>query len=218
MNKQQALAFAQMCNLPLVRWRIPLAGKEASSITEDMLSPLYDNEAGLWHYFVRGAPCMLLRNIQPTKALANGTTGWMHTLSFSHEPPTELTEAEASQGFCVVDLDEPPLSINFMPFLPDDDTGEGIESIAADTLVVPIVASPDLLEYDTSSLYSTMSNIPRVLKHRGHPLTLAFAMTDFKVQGRTCDYVNLSIAARPFPPHLDMKGFYVMISRVRRGL
>ena len=60
-----------------------------------------------------------------------------------------------------------------------------------------------------------MAKVPRVLRHRGHPLTLAFALTDFKVQGCTESYVTLSIAPRPFPPHLDMKGFYVMISRVR---
>ena len=38
-----------------------------------------------------------------------------------------------------------------------------------------------------------------------------------KVQGKTLDFLTMSIASRPFPPHVDMKGFYVMISRVRSG-
>ena len=114
-------------------------------------------------------------------------------------------------------LDDPPFSINIVPQLPDDDNGEGIQSMATDSLVVPVTVSPQLQEYDTGSLYATMANVPRTLRCHGHPLTLAFAMTDFKVQGRTLPFVILSIAARPFPPHLDMKGFYVMISRVRRG-
>ena len=215
LNQHQAIAFAKMYSLPLVRWQIPLAGNTAAAISESILPSLYENEVGLYHYFVRGAPCMLLRNIQPTKALANGSMGWMHSLSFSHVSPKELSEAEARGGFCIVDLTCPPLSINFVPALPDDDTGEGIESIDKDTLVVPIVASPELLEYATTSLFAVMHNVPAVLRHNAHPLTLAFAMTDFKVQGRTLNYVNLSIASRPFPPHLDMKGFYVMISRVR---
>jgi hypothetical protein len=29
------------------------------------------------------------------------------------------------------------------------------------------------------------------------------------------DELLLSIAPRPFPPHLDLKGFYVMVSRAR---
>ena len=38
-----------------------------------------------------------------------------------------------------------------------------------------------------------------------------------KVQGKTLDFLTMSIACRPFPLHVDMKGFYVMISRVRSG-
>ena len=69
----QAYAFAKYYDAPLVRWRFPLAGKNAKSISDE--EQLYDNEAGLWGYFVRGAPSMLLRNIQPTKNLANGSMG-----------------------------------------------------------------------------------------------------------------------------------------------
>ena len=46
-------------------------------------------------------------------------------------------------------------------------------------------------------------------------MTLAFAVTDCKLQARTKGELILSIAPRPFPPHLDMKGFYTMESRVR---
>ena len=37
----------------------------------------------------------------------------------------------------------------------------------------------------------------------------------FKLQGKTLDKLVLSIAPRPLPPHLDLKGLYVMVSRVR---
>ena len=83
--------------------------------------------------------------------------------------------------------------------------------------MVPVLRSKERLEYETGSLYATMANVPRVLRQYGHPITLTFAYTDFKIQGKTLDYNNLSIENRPFPPHLDMKGFYVMISRVRRS-
>ena len=171
----------------------------------------------MWGYFVRGAPSMLLRNVQPTKNLANGSMGWQDSLTFDPEPPPEILAAVQAEHFQVVTLDEPPFSINIVPQLPDDDTGDGIQSLTGDSLVVPVTVSSELQEYDTGSLYATMANAPRLLRYHGHPLTLAFAMTDFKVQGRTLPFVILSIAGRPFPPHLDMKGFYVMISRVRQG-
>ena len=159
---------------------------------------------------------MLLQNIQPTKSLANGSSAFLHSLSFEHGTPPELVEAEAAGRYCVVDLQEPPLSMNIQPLLPDDDDGVGIQSLTDHAIVVPVLASKQPLDYETGSLYATMANVPRILRHRGHPITLAFSLTDFKVQGKTLDYLNLSIAGRPFPPHLDMKGFYVMISRVRR--
>ena len=217
LNHHQAYAFAKTYDLPLVRWRLPLVGKEADAMTSETLDALMENEVGLWQYYVRGAPCMLLQNVQPTKSMANGSMGFMHSLSFEDTAPPELAEAEASSRFCVIDLPQPPFTINIQLSLASDDDGAGIESMTTDATVVPVQRSRALLEYETGSLFATMSSVPRVLRHHGHPITLAFALTDFKVQGRTLDYLNLSIAARPFPPHLDMKGFYVMISRVRRS-
>ena len=60
-----------------------------------------------------------------------------------------------------------------------------------------------------------MKSVPKTLRLHRHPVDLAFAVTDFKLQGKTMDELLLSIAPRPFPPHLDLKGAYVMVSRVR---
>ena len=215
LNKQQAYAYARAHNVPLVRWRIPLTEKYVERLTSEELAQTYANEPGLWHHFVRGAPCMILKNFQPTKAMANGSMAFLHSLSFAHDAPPELTAAELAGGYHLVELAESPHTINVCPDLPDDDDGAGIESLTQDGIVVPITASKDPIDFETSSLYATMASIPRTLQHRGHPVVLAFALTDFKVQGKTLDFLTLSIAPRPFPPHLDMKGFYVMISRVR---
>ena len=160
---------------------------------------------------------MILRNFQPTKAMANGSMAFLHTLSFAHDVPPELSAAELAGGYHVVELAEPPHSINVCPDLPDDDDGAGIESLTPDGIVVPIAASRDTIDFETTSLYATLAHIPKTLQHRGHPLVLAFALTDFKVQGKTLDFLTMSIASRAFPPHLDMKGFYIIISRVRSG-
>ena len=50
---------------------------------------------------------------------------------------------------------------------------------------------------------------------RLHQFILAFAMTDFKLQGRTLPRLILSICERPFGPYMALSGFYVLISRVR---
>ena len=60
---------------------------------------------------------------------------------------------------------------------------------------------------ETTSLYSMMHAIPRVITVESHPIAIAFALTDFKVQGKTLDKLILSIDAKPCAPHLDMKGF-----------
>ena len=217
LNVHQVQAFARAYNLPLIRWKLPLAGKGIAALSQGILDGLFENEVGLWQYFVRGAPCMLLTNIEPTKSLANGSMGFLHSLCFADGPPSQVHEAERRNSFAVVDLPSPPLSMNIMPILADDDDGCGIETLTPGAVVVPILASSHLLEFDTSSLYAVMNHVPRTLHHHGHPVALAFAITDFKVQGRTLDFLNMSLASRPFPPHLDLKGFYVMISRVRNA-
>ena len=146
LNHHQVYAFARTYNLPLVRWRLPLASKDADSLASETLSALLDNEPGLWQYFVRGAPCMLLQNVQPTKSMANGSTGFMHSLSFEDVAPPELAAAEASMQHCVVELPQPPLTINVQLLLASDDAGAGIESLTPGATVMPVLASTAMLE------------------------------------------------------------------------
>ena len=97
----------------------------------------------------------------------------------------------------------------------EGDDGVGIESIVDDAVVVPIIQSTHPQEYDTTSLFACQKGIPKKLRYAGFGMTLAFAVTDFKLQGKTLDELVLSVAPRPFPPHMDLKGFYVATSRVR---
>ena len=87
--------------------------------------------------FVRGAPAMLTENIQPTKYLVNGASGYLHSLSFTGDPPLELADAHAVPGYTQVILNEPPLCVNFQITLPDGDDGAGIDSLLDNAVVVP---------------------------------------------------------------------------------
>ena len=81
-NQLQMGAFARQHDLPLVKWKRVLRGKAAETMTDDVLSELFDNEPGMWQDSVRGAPAALNSNIQSTKFLTNGAAGYMHSLSF----------------------------------------------------------------------------------------------------------------------------------------
>ena len=85
LNRMQAEAFAKAHKLPFVMWKMELVGRQFESMTDGQLKELFENEPGLWGYFVRGAPAMLTQNIQPTKILANGSMGFMHSLTFQGE-------------------------------------------------------------------------------------------------------------------------------------
>ena len=114
-----------------------------------------------------------------------------------------------------VQLPEPPYSVNFELTLPEGDEGSGIETLVDGRIVVPVLAR-DAQEHKLSSLYAAMAGMPKIVHLYAPSVTLAFAITDFKVQGRTLGELILSISPRPFPPHLCLRGLYVFVSRVRK--
>jgi hypothetical protein len=73
--------FAKEKKLPLVRWKQKLSGPAVRSLEPKALAELYDEEPGLWGYFVKGAPCVVQDNIARTKGIVNGTEGEMHSIT-----------------------------------------------------------------------------------------------------------------------------------------
>ena len=61
------------------------------------------------------------------------------------------------------------------------------------------------------------AGLPLRLKVREHQYCLAFALTDFKLQGRTLPKLILCLADRRKAPWITLAAFYVFISRVRRA-
>ena len=54
-----------------------------------------------------------------------------------------------TSGYRQILLDDPPLSINARPILPDGEDGSGIEGLTEDSIVVPILISKHSQEADT---------------------------------------------------------------------
>jgi hypothetical protein len=215
LNQMKVSIYARMHNLPLVRWRKDVLGSSLDGYSNEILDELYVHEPGLWAYFCKGAPGFLLANTQPTKGLANGAAIVQHSLSFQGEPPAVFNLALNGSRFVEVELLEPPLSVNLELVLPDDDDGVGIETLVPGSIVFPLILSNIATDVDLTSLFAAIEGLPKTVQCKAFQYTLGFALTDFKIQGKTFAKLIMSICGRPFPPHLNMRGLYVMISRVR---
>ena len=82
----RAEQWAQNNGVPIITWHIQCTGAimnySKDSYTE---KEIYHKQSGLLSYFVQGAMSYITENINPKKDLANGTTVFMHSLTFSEE-------------------------------------------------------------------------------------------------------------------------------------
>ena len=234
LNAAQAYSFASAKKRVLVRWRLPLVGKEALGLGNAYVDELYASEPGLWGYFVAGAPCVITENIAQGRGLVNGTRGSMHSLVLNPDSGDNLREllSRARPGG-VVTLTRPPKYVNVSPDVSD----KFVEllrphSLSEEVVVVPMGLAFKAEEFKPGSTFAAMNGIgvpQRRRKKTGaltkkktsglavkeHCVTLAFAVTDFKLQGASLDALVVSLAPRPFRPPIDLSSVYVLASRVR---
>jgi hypothetical protein len=104
--------------------------------------------------------------------------------------------------------------------VPLEDLSSLITSCVPGAQVVPIRQASDVESVACQSVYAAMCFLPKKLEVKVMEYLPAFAMTDFKLQGRTLPKLVMNICERPVPPYLDWSSFYVQISRVceRGGL
>ena len=105
--------------------------------------------------------------------------------------PEQLTTAYENDTFSVLTLEKPPKAINLLVGgkhltwhgVPLDDLSELIEFDTPDAQVVPIMEGP-ADEVTLKSVAAAQFGLD-VVKVKHHTCLQAFAMTDFKLQGRT---------------------------------
>ena len=225
-NHAQLEAFASQFKLPLVRWKLPLVDGEA--LNAEVLNRLYENEPNLWGYFVEGAPVHITANINSVRKLVNGTPGLLHSLILNSEAHED--RAKLAQGYetnTMVTLAKPPHAVNIIvggtPSKPiywhevplEDLSGLIPNDYYAEEQVVPLFTEANDSEEDINSLYAAHQGIAHKLSVKAHGYAIAFAMTDFKLQGRTLPKLIISICERPRPPYMTLPAFYVLSSRVQ---
>lgn len=82
-----------------------------------------------------------------------------------------------------------------------------------DSQTIPLLKSSSAEFVDCYSMYAAQQGLPRQVSIKRHPYDLAFALTDFKLQGRTLPKLILSICKRYRMPWMTLQSFYVLVSR-----
>ena len=220
-NQVQMERFARAFNTPLVRWRCELAGASKREISGKDAEDLFeDEEEGLWQYFVKGMPYLLKENIQPTRGIVNGSQALAHSLVVG-----DGTQLVLGEAFEIVTLSEPPYAVNVRvgdkpggvhrwhgECLPD--LGDVVNSVVQGEQVIPITVAPVADEVDTNGLVAATRNLPEKTLVKKFPLQVAFAMTDYGLQGRTLSYLVINLCVRG-SYKMNSEAFYVLVSRCR---
>ena len=250
LNYLQLERFAKFFNLTLVRWRLELYNDAVLADVDD-IDAIYDNEPTLWGYFVRGAPCLLTKQIKSVRRLVNTTPCLMEELHFGENgTPENLAAAYETGGFQIVTLDDndrphaiivrvgntkkknpekddpPPYTWHGVPL---DDIGHTLvdfvdpkpnDSDADDSQLIPILIASNKNEIKLRSILAATQGVDADPTVRDFPIILAFAITDFKLQGRSLPKLIINLPNACAPPYMDVVSFYVLISRVfeRKGL
>ena len=192
-NYSQTRNFAKTFGLPFVTWPLPIVNEETLELSKEELDRLREEEPErLSGYFVESAPCLLSKNIKAVRKLVNGTPALGDSLQFENNVvPEQLKTAYEKGTFSIITLEKPPKAINLLVGgkhltwhgVPLDDLSELIESDTPDAQVVPIMEGP-AEEVTLRSVAAAQFGLD-VVNVKKFTCNLAFAITDFKLQGRT---------------------------------
>jgi hypothetical protein len=226
-NHMKLLEYAKLHRLPVVRWKWPVAGL-------DIDDELYEHEHSLWGYFVEGAPVQLNVTFNSSRGAANGSPAVLHSLQFN-KPDATVERAMARSGR----YDGPAIDISFSDVvrvllrvsgadwhgLPMQKLGHVIPEIASPVggdLVTGVIALPffDPAGQKAGVAFTSMHaaiNGFKSTKMKKPTYDLAFALTDYKIQGMTRTRL-VFVAGVPLSPlRHSRSSLYVVLSRVQLG-
>lgn len=228
-NQHKLEEYAKFHRLPILRWKWPVPGL-------DLDSELYEHEPGLWGYFVEGAPVQLNVTFNSSRGAANGSQALMHSLQFTSTPRRQVLRALAKSGsytgptFLDIDYNHvgnlvlqmsgadwhgvplPDLR-HVLPPLPDPVTGADVHDLAVIPLRDP---GGERREVKFCSVFAAQHNF-RSAKPAKCTFELAFAVTDYKLQGMTLERLVIVAGTPALPLRHTRSSAYVQLSRVRQN-
>jgi PIF1-like helicase/Ubiquitin carboxyl-terminal hydrolase len=231
LNYSQAKEFARRHNRPLFWWRRPFVGVAAGWLSRDEEDSIYVNERPTCcGFFVEGSPMVILGNIETHRGLVNGCFATAHSLTLPNDEDPE-TCIEHSMSLIlnmvpgswngVLEVEIPcPYCINVVPHVDAAESAEMLSdgaSLLKDTAIVPIFCGTRSSEVHLTSVESARANLPSILRVKKHEVDLAFALTDYKFQGRSLNYIIICLGQRDTPPFHTLQSLYVSASRVSFG-
>jgi hypothetical protein len=130
---------------------------------------------------------------------------------------TLLDEAEVPVAFNVIVGNKPsaasPALWHGTPLA--DLSGLVPSSSSPDWDIVPVLVSTTQDIIALNSVAAASLRVERHLKVQMHQITYSFAVTDFKLQGRTMTKIVLNICHRISLPYMNMPALYVLLSRAQ---
>jgi hypothetical protein len=228
-NRLKMIEYAKLHRVPIIRWRRPIKGLEIGS-------ELYEHEPALWGYFVEGAPVQIVVNVNSSRGVANGSPALMHSLRFASAPRRRVQQALRQSGSytgpifvdveCsqIVDIvmrmsgadwhgNPLPSTGNVLPGLSHPVTGETLSGLA---VIRPSNKEITRKKLTFGSLWAAQNGF-RSATPVASSYELAFAVTDYKLQGMTLQRLVI-VAGKPIPPlRHSRSSAYVQLSRVQRS-
>ncbi len=211
-NAEAAKAFGKRNNVPILQWKCKLSLDFPLSVE----AILYDEDERpeLFVYFVQGGSGQVLDNAHGTVffGVANGTACTMHSLAWDH--PEDKIDAHnairTSTPGQVIDLPKPPdhIIVDIKPIM-------GIKwphglnlSPNSDLIQIPIGLTSQCKK-------KVKVGTQELVTYYAHAVDLAFAITVWKCQGGTFDYIITLLKHTPGSPSLTFEKLYVMFTPVK---
>ena len=222
-NLARAVSFAKETGQPVIAWRLPICQSirrklnARAAATGANISQSLQAIKELTFYFVAGAPAVISHNVSTTLRIANGTRCKLHSLTLgpanADQHWSSISQCYPGEVYWLPD-DDLPISVNVE--LPNLDIGswDPDKTIRSDAVVVPLT----LMDNGDAKLGKTARLRKAKIKVRTYWVDLAFAVTFFKVQGRTEERIILDFnCAGSNQMDVNLPAFYVGVSRVRHS-
>jgi hypothetical protein len=216
-NFGQAQSFAAAHGVPMVVWKKRMKGSRAEE-TEIVRNGYDDLSSAFYGVFVVGAPAMIGANVCPHLSIANGTSGWCHSLTWkAADASATMRERILATGpGQIVEVTQPDffnIVIASKHVLPLDRVA------AADAPGAEFGADHTgyLLPMQIWTVKAEVRNGVRIMPtHMSHRIDLGFCFTFYRTQGGT--YTKGIILDLNFAPtDAKFSALFVGVTRVRKA-